>query len=222
MSEKVELGCTGKAPCSLDACRWPDCAAPTPAPPADGERAKAEAIAVSCLHMIASAHTVSSPYRDAARGAIGVFRDLVADRDEWRSQHENILAMYRAAESALALAQARIGELEGDAGRERAITTSLTTAARDVLAERGRQVTAEGWTEGYDDEHADCEMALAAACYALSAASCDNVAATRWWPWKRFWWKPSNPRRNLVKAGALILAEIERLDRAARATGGEG
>lgn len=35
------------------------------------------------------------------------------------------------------------------------------------------------------------------------------------WPWHRVWWKPSTRRRNLVKAGALILAEIERLDRAA-------
>lgn len=27
------------------------------------------------------------------------------------------------------------------------------------------------------------------------------------------WWKPTNRRRDLVKAAALILAEIERLDR---------
>lgn len=33
------------------------------------------------------------------------------------------------------------------------------------------------------------------------------------WPWSREWWKPKNPRRDLVKAGALIVAEIERLDR---------
>jgi hypothetical protein len=38
------------------------------------------------------------------------------------------------------------------------------------------------------------------------------------WPWSQDWWKPTNPRRDLVKAGALIAAEIERLD---RATGGE-
>ncbi|MNY70647.1 hypothetical protein D3C86_2088230 [compost metagenome] len=38
------------------------------------------------------------------------------------------------------------------------------------------------------------------------------------WPWSEDWWKPSpEPRRNLVKAGALILADIERLDRAANA-----
>ena len=28
------------------------------------------------------------------------------------------------------------------------------------------------------------------------------------------WFKPTTPRRDLVKAGALIIAEIERLDRA--------
>jgi hypothetical protein len=35
------------------------------------------------------------------------------------------------------------------------------------------------------------------------------------WPWDRAYWKPRGPRNNLVKAGALILAEIERIDRAA-------
>jgi hypothetical protein len=36
------------------------------------------------------------------------------------------------------------------------------------------------------------------------------------WPWPESWWKPTGDRRNLVKAGALILAEIERIDRAAQ------
>jgi hypothetical protein len=30
------------------------------------------------------------------------------------------------------------------------------------------------------------------------------------------WWKPKLRRENLVRAGALIIAEIERLDRASR------
>jgi hypothetical protein len=39
------------------------------------------------------------------------------------------------------------------------------------------------------------------------------------WPWDASWWKPSNdPVRNLVKAGALIAAEIDRLQRAAAST----
>ena len=89
-----------------------------------------------------------------------------------------------------------------------------TRAVRDVIAERRRQIETEGWTPEHDDEHGAGEMAAAAACYALNAAGCGCEVA-RNWPWDRSWWKPSTPRRDLVKAGALVLAEIERLDRAA-------
>lgn len=41
-----------------------------------------------------------------------------------------------------------------------------------------------------------------------------DMADIEVWPWDESWWKPTNRRRDLVKAGALILAEIERLDRA--------
>jgi hypothetical protein len=92
-------------------------------------------------------------------------------------------------------------------------TTSLTNAARDVLAERVRQVEVEWWAPEHDDLHIDGELAEAAAAYASEAAhSWGGVPGG--WPWAAKWWKPGTPRRNLVKAGALILAEIERLDRA--------
>ncbi|EBP0408322.1 hypothetical protein JN58_23590 [Salmonella enterica] len=42
------------------------------------------------------------------------------------------------------------------------------------------------------------------------------------WPLSSVWWKPSSPRGDLVKAGALILAEIERGDRAVAAGTFEG
>ena len=41
-----------------------------------------------------------------------------------------------------------------------------------------------------------------------------NEAYPVGWPWHRQWWKPKNARRDLVRAAALIVAEIERLDRA--------
>ncbi len=88
----------------------------------------------------------------------------------------------------------------------------LTKAANDVLAERCRQVEAEGWTPEHDDAHGVGELAIAAACYAGNAAGKWGIA-TAAWPWAPKWWKPTNARRDLVKAGALILAEIERLDR---------
>ena len=92
----------------------------------------------------------------------------------------------------------------------------LSDAARDVLAERARQISAEGWTPEHDDQHVDGEMAQASGCYALNAAGWKTEALRGCWPikWMAAWFKPTTPRRDLVKAGALIIAEIERLDRA--------
>lgn len=92
--------------------------------------------------------------------------------------------------------------------------STLNHAALDVLAERRRQVTTEGWTPEQDDEYQNFYMAEAAHCYALGACNYGfgDIPPVHW-PWDRSWWKNDNPRRSLVKAGALILAEIERLDR---------
>jgi hypothetical protein len=87
----------------------------------------------------------------------------------------------------------------------------LTKAATDVLAERLRQVEEEGWTPEHDDQHNVRELSAAAECYAGAASKHDGCPAI--WPWDEAWWKPKDYRHNLVKAGALILAEIERLDR---------
>lgn len=94
---------------------------------------------------------------------------------------------------------------------------AMTDAARDVLAERQRQMNAEGISLGQDDCYTRGELAQAAACYAASSASRDISYIWHLWPWSNNWWKPGTSRRDLVKAGALILAEIERQDRA-RAT----
>lgn len=40
-----------------------------------------------------------------------------------------------------------------------------TSAARDVLAERQRQISAEGWTPEHDDEHIPGTLSQAAGCY---------------------------------------------------------
>ncbi|QCP50189.1 hypothetical protein FAZ95_13970 [Trinickia violacea] len=91
---------------------------------------------------------------------------------------------------------------------------ALTDAARDVLAERRRQVESEGWTARHDDSHKGGQMAAAGGCYALFTDAYPNVGdPPPDWPWAAKWWKPFEYRRDLVKAGALILAEIERIDR---------
>lgn len=88
------------------------------------------------------------------------------------------------------------------------IPLELTNAARDVLSERLRQVVQEGYSFEHDDAHSNGEIARAAADYAMPG---QNPIPGVGWASN----KAKHPRRDqLVKAGALVLAEIERLDRA--------
>lgn len=95
-----------------------------------------------------------------------------------------------------------------------------TGALADIAAERQRQVQQEGWTPEHDDTHSRGEMARAAACYSLSSVHIPitrpayiGEAIRHCWPWDQEWWKPKGARVDLVRAAALIVAEIERLDR---------
>lgn len=104
--------------------------------------------------------------------------------------------------------------------------------ADEILRERKRQVVVENFSRAADDLYIKGELPQAAICYlmnsivwaqmlaaGLSRAQLDaksaSAEAPQMWPWSRRWWKPRGPRENLVRAGALIIAEIERLDRAA-------
>ncbi len=96
-----------------------------------------------------------------------------------------------------------------------------------IAAERARQVNEEGWTPEHDAEHADGALRKAAACYldptkvgwrrkvvehAENGGRDRTTVVSNEWPWDVEWFKPSpDPIRNLVKAGALIAAEIDRL-----------
>ena len=87
--------------------------------------------------------------------------------------------------------------------------SEITPALRDVIVERYRQVNDEHFSADHDDEHTDCSLAIAGAYYA--AFSTDTIVDP--WPWDESWLKPTTHRQNCVKAAALIIAEIERLDR---------
>jgi hypothetical protein len=79
----------------------------------------------------------------------------------------------------------------------------------DILAERLRQIEVEGFSPVRDDGYTQGQLANAAACYATQTP-------LHWPPdWDQKWWKPTTRRRDLVKAAALLVAELERLDRQA-------
>lgn len=87
-------------------------------------------------------------------------------------------------------------------------------AITDVIDERQRQIRVEGWTPEHDDGHSKGELAQAAYCYVDGYVyGVQPGKAPVYWPWVAEAWKPKDPRRDLVRAAALIVAEIERLDR---------
>ncbi|NGO50456.1 hypothetical protein [Allomesorhizobium camelthorni] len=96
----------------------------------------------------------------------------------------------------------------------------MSRAVADIVAERQRQIDAEGWTPEHDDKHKKGEILLAAKAYfahatrrALSPSGGDRAGIPYDWPWDAKWWKPKAPRQDLVRAGALALAEKDRIHR---------
>lgn len=86
-----------------------------------------------------------------------------------------------------------------------------------IATERQRQIEKEGWTPEHDDTHDSDELALAAAMYAIPEGQRDYSGPYPDWPWPwpddDFKPTPNNRVRELVKAGALIAAEIDRIQR---------
>lgn len=105
------------------------------------------------------------------------------------------------------------------------VQDSVATAVQDILAERSRQIKAEGYTTSHDDEHSGGELAAASAAYAFAAAerlhpmSIGHKGFTAEDPpvmmpvgWD---FKPGEPRRMLIKSAALAMAQVGVIDRAA-------
>ena len=94
--------------------------------------------------------------------------------------------------------------------------TVNSTGVKLIAKERARQIAEEECTDENDDRLVNGELVQAASAYQIFSPNeyCAHAAQTIW-PWSGKSWKPSNdPIRNLVKAGALIAAEIDRLNRA--------
>jgi hypothetical protein len=100
------------------------------------------------------------------------------------------------------------------------ITAEATDGMAAVILERIRQITVEGYDSANDDNTPLGELAKAAACYCGSArlqlmgAKASELDLPAIWPWEEACWKPKDPRRDLVRAAALIIAQIDVIDRA--------
>jgi hypothetical protein len=98
----------------------------------------------------------------------------------------------------------------------------MKTGVELIAEERQRQVEEEGWTPEHDDEHIQGMLAVVGGLYAIPpqwrdvggpAVSFDLVELMLQTPVARQWWNPKDRMRDLVRAGALIAAEIDRLQR---------
>ncbi len=91
----------------------------------------------------------------------------------------------------------------------------VASIIEDFARERARQISVKGYGPAHDDAHDREELAYAAATYAMGQHH--NLLVqydVSLWPFgeePRF----KDRRTDLIRAGALIVAEIERLDRAA-------
>ena len=104
--------------------------------------------------------------------------------------------------------------------------TKPSTAIELIADERARQIQIEGFSPSVDDYQRNGQLAKAAACYAIPPMSRHTVFCgftsifEMLWPFAMEWWKPTpmDRIRELTKAGALIVAEIERLQRISKQT----
>lgn len=82
-----------------------------------------------------------------------------------------------------------------------------------IAAERRRQVAVEGYDSAHDDEHAFGEMAIAAAELVVETTDAALVGDFKEDQWGLVARHRRDRIRQLVIAGALVAAEIDRLKR---------
>lgn len=108
------------------------------------------------------------------------------------------------------LLPADVARAAHDAGRP--VWQEPVTGAALISAERARQHTEEGYDDKHDAEHA---VELSWGAWSLldhvASGGLPDAPPPKMWPWQAVDWKPeATAVRMLVKAGALIAAEIDR------------
>lgn len=95
---------------------------------------------------------------------------------------------------------------------ERLRGVTATTGTYMIAVERERQIKDEGYDAEHDHVHAPMTLARAAVSYILcNDEKKRKIAKNTYWPWEDMYYKPLDMKRNLVRAGALVAAAIDRL-----------
>ncbi len=135
---------------------------------------------------------------------------LLAERDDWDGRGQ-LIGKQTARIKLLEETVSRLSKASTLEFGYQVIGTCRQRVVKDVVEERQRQLTGEGFDVHHDAKYTKNELVRAAVCYALPAAMRVNA---KFWPWAKKWWKPKDRRRDLVRAAALLIAELERMDRA--------
>ena len=91
----------------------------------------------------------------------------------------------------------------------------LLSGVELICMERERQIKEKGYTDEHDDNEIKESLVHAAVCYAIPYGPTRSVYANTFYPWGEDTFNPTpdNRIKELFKAGALIAAEIDRLQR---------
>lgn len=135
--------------------------------------------------------------RSAAEADVLVERRRQVEAEGWSSEHDDTHDKGELAGAAACYALHGVGYVAPSHYPPRKVYTAVA-AARESVSEKDSALTREA-----------IRMALG------------EPKAPSKWPWDAAWWKPTDRRRDLVKAAALLIAEIERIDRARSLTKGE-
>lgn len=115
---------------------------------------------------------------DQCQKAAGVIRALLDELEYYKSREERVTRLVLDNQTSwdelhkkLKAAEKRIAELEARA---------FNPAILDVIAERQRQQSVEGWTPEHDDEHGRGEMAMAAVCYINETGTVNRNGGKPW------------------------------------------
>lgn len=175
----------------------------------NGEAMVLQALALACVPALAAA---DGAWSLAADGSFRLLEsgEVVVPAPANHPTLAEFLNMKTPPDQALPLA---VVDEASEMGKPGELTGSQ--AVFDVLAERARQIKEKGYSAESDDTYTTYELPRAAVCYAMNAAGIPRARVTLYWPFGPTTFKPDSPRRDLVRAAALLLAEIDRLDRAA-------